>query len=179
MNHKSPREDARALGRSRYFTGKPCFQGHLAERLVSNGCCLECGRIRLIIWRAVNKEHLREYDKKNRPRKIEKQREWRRENPERARAYCAAWVKRNVAQVRARIARRRATLTNARCQCCSDYQFRAFYAKATKLGMEVDHKKALRLGGRHCIENLQLLTSDEHRKKTRADIALMARRNAI
>lgn len=26
----------------RYFTGKPCRHGHLAERLKSNGSCIEC-----------------------------------------------------------------------------------------------------------------------------------------
>jgi hypothetical protein len=35
------REDALALGLKRYFTGKPCRNGHIAERSV-RGMCLEC-----------------------------------------------------------------------------------------------------------------------------------------
>lgn len=30
----------------RYFTGKPCKNGHLSERSISNGGCLECHRLR-------------------------------------------------------------------------------------------------------------------------------------
>lgn len=36
------RADARALGLKRYFPATKCKHGHLAERLVSNGSCLEC-----------------------------------------------------------------------------------------------------------------------------------------
>lgn len=36
------RADARASGRVRYFTGKPCKHGHIAERLVSDRACLGC-----------------------------------------------------------------------------------------------------------------------------------------
>lgn len=35
------RADAKALGLKRYFTGKPCKHGHIAERFVS-GPCVEC-----------------------------------------------------------------------------------------------------------------------------------------
>jgi 5-methylcytosine-specific restriction endonuclease McrA len=40
------RAQAKAFALKRYFTGKPCKQGHYAERLVSNGTCLECFNIR-------------------------------------------------------------------------------------------------------------------------------------
>jgi hypothetical protein len=35
------REEAKALGLERYFTGKPCRNGHIAERSM-RGVCLEC-----------------------------------------------------------------------------------------------------------------------------------------
>lgn len=38
------RADAIAFGRSRYFTGKPCWRGHVAERYTS-GSCVECARV--------------------------------------------------------------------------------------------------------------------------------------
>ena len=36
------RATAIALGLKRYFSGKPCMNGHVAERLVSNSSCVEC-----------------------------------------------------------------------------------------------------------------------------------------
>lgn len=33
---------ARMEGYKRYFTGQPCKYGHVAERLTSNGSCIEC-----------------------------------------------------------------------------------------------------------------------------------------
>jgi hypothetical protein len=40
----------------RYFTGKPCKRGHIAERLVSNSTCVECAY-------AHRREHSAIYDK--------------------------------------------------------------------------------------------------------------------
>lgn len=36
------RMEARKLGFKRFFSGKPCPRGHVAERLVSNGTCAVC-----------------------------------------------------------------------------------------------------------------------------------------
>jgi hypothetical protein len=36
------REDARALGRVWYYTGRPCRRDHLAMRYVSTGHCASC-----------------------------------------------------------------------------------------------------------------------------------------
>ena len=41
---KSPSE-ARALGTSHYFTGRPCKYGHISIRYLSTGACAECSRI--------------------------------------------------------------------------------------------------------------------------------------
>jgi hypothetical protein len=40
------RADAKASGLKRFFTGARCTHGHVAERLVSNGACTECDRLR-------------------------------------------------------------------------------------------------------------------------------------
>lgn len=40
------RAEARLHGLKRYFTGKPCKHGHIDERTVSNGSCLQCARIK-------------------------------------------------------------------------------------------------------------------------------------
>ena len=36
------RQEAAQQGLSRYFTGKPCKHGHVAERQVANHCCITC-----------------------------------------------------------------------------------------------------------------------------------------
>lgn len=38
--------EAFEAGKTRYFTGKPCRHGHIAERMVSSSNCCECLRIR-------------------------------------------------------------------------------------------------------------------------------------
>ena len=43
---KISREEARAQGLKRFFTGVPCKQGHISERIVSSGSCMECNRER-------------------------------------------------------------------------------------------------------------------------------------
>lgn len=39
------KREAIAAGKTRYFTGKPCKRGHVAERLVCNNACVECNKI--------------------------------------------------------------------------------------------------------------------------------------
>jgi hypothetical protein len=38
------RQDAMAQGKSVYFTGKPCKNGHIVQRYTTSGGCLECIR---------------------------------------------------------------------------------------------------------------------------------------
>lgn len=60
------KERAKSLGLSRFFTGVPCKRGHLSERLVSNGNCLECLK-------------LRDY-RKNGPKNPKGEKQWLRKN---------------------------------------------------------------------------------------------------
>ncbi|HEX7011262.1 MAG TPA: hypothetical protein VF161_00865 [Steroidobacteraceae bacterium] len=38
------RREAKALGLPRYYTGRPCLRGHIAERFAGNKTCVECDR---------------------------------------------------------------------------------------------------------------------------------------
>jgi hypothetical protein len=78
--HIIGRAQAKALGLKRYFTGKPCKRGHVAERFVS-GPCLECSRE----WRALNREYFRKRRAANPERARESWRRWRAANLEKAR----------------------------------------------------------------------------------------------
>ena len=42
--HSKEKKEAIEKGLIRYFTGKPCKHGHIAERLVSNDVCVACNR---------------------------------------------------------------------------------------------------------------------------------------
>ena len=41
------RKSAREAGLKRFFSNKPCPNGHNVERLVSNGTCIQCSKIRV------------------------------------------------------------------------------------------------------------------------------------
>jgi hypothetical protein len=51
------RKDAMSLGLSRYFTGKPCKNGHIAERETKTGRCFGC----IAVWNKESSEYIKEY----------------------------------------------------------------------------------------------------------------------
>lgn len=69
------RKDAAALGLVRYFTGKPCARGHVAERYVRSTDCVMCGREHrrrkvqnnLAHYRAKKREYSRRYRARKAP----------------------------------------------------------------------------------------------------------------
>ncbi len=71
-------------GLTRYWTGKPCKYGHIAERMTSDRTCLECHRLRSARCRPNNLEYHRLYIQR-----------WRIDNPELNRQYQRANYHRN------------------------------------------------------------------------------------
>lgn len=69
------RQEARALGLKRYFTGKPCKRGHVTFREVARGNCVECNRL----WRQDNAEKVSFLQRRYRENNVEKIREYQRE----------------------------------------------------------------------------------------------------
>jgi 5-methylcytosine-specific restriction endonuclease McrA len=65
------RQEARALGLKRYFTGKPCKHGHVAERYTSIGNCVECQAQNYRDWYPENVSGI-----------VERNARWRADNPE-------------------------------------------------------------------------------------------------
>ena len=76
-----------AQGLTHYFTGKICRRDHVAERFVSNKCCLKCLVENNAIYRdnAANREEKKAYDKEYRQRKDSAEK-----NRARAKAFYAA-----------------------------------------------------------------------------------------
>lgn len=116
------RKDALQRGLIRYFTGKPCKHGHIAERNPSNKACLECARLksREEYWsdpakaqarrkalRQANPERAKAGDraaaarwKKNNPEKVNAlNRAWREKNPEKSLAFRLRWEEKHKQRI--------------------------------------------------------------------------------
>lgn len=88
--------EARAAGHSRYFTGKPCVAGHIAERITNSGTCVVCHGQRRRRWQDAHKAEVnaarKAWRKQDHVRQAERayKHEWNRRNPERLRRMKAA-----------------------------------------------------------------------------------------
>lgn len=177
------RNDAREQGLTRYFTGKPCKHGHVAQRDVANATCTECKKCYDRKIYRLNPEIKKEAQKKRYWINPEKQRQWHRE-------YCAInrdkklkikedWRKRNPDHVRRKAVQyegnRRArlmsmenrfsdsdvkdlmSLQGERCANCGKSLSRAKY--------EIDHIVPISRGGGNSRSNIQILCRGCNRKK--------------
>ena len=109
------RKEAKALGLTQYFTGKPCKHGHIDARNTCDGTCRECARAKYRKWAEKNdrSEWNAEYKQKNRKRLSANKKKWyhanggnpgvvsRRRDPKHHKLMRAAWRKRNRASIQA------------------------------------------------------------------------------
>ncbi len=95
---------ARALGLKRYFTGKPCSFGHVAERAVASRACVDCALQRTRDWRGNNQKYLKTYNRKsyteNREKRILRAKEYFKKNPDKKRVYARREYERNKERYR-------------------------------------------------------------------------------
>jgi hypothetical protein len=188
------RSDAMAAGLNRYFTGQPCKNGHVAERLVSNWTCLDCQLMNLSKARERDPQRFKEYSRQTGSR-------WRRKNPEaqaeRYRANCeddkrrsriwaeqnrertreikAAWKARNPHadhEYRTRRYRARKCATPPWLSDSHRQEMAAIYHEArSRPGgpWHVDHIVPLlgkNVSGLHVPWNLQIVTAEQNLKKS-------------
>lgn len=70
-----------------YFTGKPCKNGHIEQRRVSNKRCVECERIRGKKYRELNKQKVnnncKKWFQKNKQKAYDLNNKWKLKNYER------------------------------------------------------------------------------------------------
>ena len=120
-------------------------------------------------WRIKNRERLRAYDKAWRAANPgacrPSQKRWTEANRDRVNAQALAWYRRNKTAVLVNVRKRQARMKAALCDCCATISFKFIYLQAKSLGMEVDHKRPLSKGGKHCLRNLQLLERHDNRVK--------------
>lgn len=84
------RAAAKAAGLTRYYTGKPCKNGHISDRDVSSHTCGECLRLRGAKWAKENPDKRREIDrafrKKNAAKIAAAKKAWKAANRDKHRA---------------------------------------------------------------------------------------------
>lgn len=106
------RKDAKEKGLKRYFTGKECKYGHIAQRQTCSGTCLECERLRFKKDYQENPEKYKEINRhayqKNREAVLEKRkkmrhvyRQRRRENRDKVNKYQMEYRKKNSEHLKA------------------------------------------------------------------------------
>lgn len=176
------RKEARALGLKRYFTGKPCPKGHIAERMVSNWRCVRCLLDDKTEWGRANPDKISARGKRNYPKhreqKIANAAHWHAANPEKHRAASARYRDANPDKCRtaSKISRaaqraRQSTPSWARKGAIKK-EIDAFYRNCPP-GMHVDHIVPLQgftaddypICGLHVPWNLQYLTPSANSAK--------------
>jgi 5-methylcytosine-specific restriction endonuclease McrA len=98
------RAEANAAGKKRYFTGKPCSQGHVAETYVANYTCTICQCDRLKLFKQDNPEYFleknRAYKAANREKVNAASRKWSRENKKYVLANVLKWRTNNPLRIK-------------------------------------------------------------------------------
>lgn len=176
------RREAVARGLPRYFTGKPCAQGHIDTRLTADRKCESCNRMRSKAWRAKNPDKVQAlnatYYIAERERLKAAQRAWNAGNSEYAaeyaRQYRAAnpdvariWRQRNKQRTVWYTTSRRAAKLQRTPSWADKFAIRRFYLACPE-GYQVDHIVPLRgrlVSGLHVLNNLQYLTKEANTRK--------------
>ena len=184
------RAEAMRSDLKRYYTGKACKSGHIAERYTKTRVCVQCDKEAGEKWRSENAAaraaYFEKYRQEKHPhrtrRKSDKGRacelRWRKKNREKLRLYKARWEKANPEKHKASraacTARRAAAKKNATPHWADQKLISTYYRLARVMSdicgeaYEVDHVVPLRgrtVCGLHVQDNLQILTARENMSK--------------
>jgi len=134
------RAEASAAGLKRYFTGTSCRNGHLDDRYVHNGGCVQCGRDRKAKREKLYPERFEAKRKRlfESPAYKAKRAEYKRSREIRLRGNGVSIAASELSALRQRHGKR--------CAICGD-----------KSKLTIDHIIPLKAGGKHEARNIQFL----------------------
>jgi 5-methylcytosine-specific restriction endonuclease McrA len=170
--------EAFARGLRRYFTGEPCFRGHLAERNVNGLGCVACFQERYQANAEAKRAKVRAYEQsdpeahkkrralyraKNWKLIVEQQSAWQAAHPEQVRQW------RNNRRAREMFAEGRHTAEDIRSIYKAQRGKCAGCGGKTGDNYQVDHIKALSRGGSNWPANLQILCPTCNQRKGARD----------
>lgn len=156
------RSDAKAAGQKRYFTGKPCPQGHVSERMVNCKVCVECSKENTNAWKRRNPEYMRAYFEKYYAENKDSYLSYSRTRKARQRNAPGTHNAKDIANLW--------QMQRGKCACCG----------VTLKTYHVDHIYPLARGGSNDRLNLQLLCVACNKSKHAKDpIAFMQERGKL
>jgi 5-methylcytosine-specific restriction endonuclease McrA len=162
------RAEARALGVKRYFTGKACPSGHIAERMVSNTDCVDCMSVRYVRYRKTDRGRSVLREQKRQQRLLDPQKH--RDNALIEYWNCPENGRANSANARARAVGIYEKITGADVKSViAAQQFECAVCEIPVGYYEIDHRIPLAIGGANNRENLQCLCRVCHRTKTTSE----------
>ena len=178
MRKSIEREQAIMEGRPRYFTGRPCRHGHIAERMTSNHTCVECDRVKSaeshVKFRASRLTKQAERRSLRLPGDRAAIARWYRENTALSKSRASAWNKAHPWMSRASWARYNARKLQATPEWRNDaaiteiYRARDAAQELFGVSVHVDHIVPLdggRVCGLHVETNLRLMPGPENSSK--------------
>lgn len=164
------RTEAKARGLKRYFTGKPCKHGHIAERTTESCTCSECNRLISEKWNKENADIKRkmwgDWYKLNGYKVRDKQKTDRLKNPLKYKERFRKWYSKNPESVRVNAHKRRKRKLSAAGHFTRDDIKNIIKAQKNKCvncrsslnsGYHIDHIMPLVLGGTDWPSNIQIL----------------------
>lgn len=166
-------------GETRYFTGKPCINGHIAERFVSDKSCMLCRLETTKRWARKNKDKKREYDSKyiksNRKARTEYSNKWAKNNPDKAsihrrNSYALRKSKKARGKLKTTTIDMLMKAQNKKCPYCRTSISKHYH---------LDHILALANGGVHELKNWQLLCPKCNSAKGKKDAIAFAQENGL
>lgn len=148
-------KEAKAKGLKRYFTGKPCKRGHVAERHVTGGCIV------------CSQEDCRAYYAQDPQKYMQGTADYRTENRDRCRDIQNRYYQRHAHVIKAGAKTHRGNRALRTPKWSELDKIAEFYLRCPE-GYEVDHIYPLQgktVSGLHVLGNLQYLLKSDNRSK--------------